>query len=91
MRARSSIVGLVVRTEQHAVEPLDERLFEPLDLSGAAGDGGLRARVRLDGGVEVVDDRTKDGWARGWSSRSAADEASVKPTYCLRLSKNVIG
>ena len=27
----------------------------------------------------------------GCSSRSAADEASVKPTYCLRLSKNVSG
>src|SRR4051812_188472 len=34
---------------------------------------------------------TKDGWATGYSSRSASEEASVKPTYCLRLSKKVIG
>ena len=59
IRARDLIVGLVVRAEQHAVQPPNERLFEPLDLSGAARDGGARARVSLDGGVEVVDDRNE--------------------------------
>jgi hypothetical protein len=33
--------------------------FEPLDLRGAALDGGARAGVRLDRRVEVVDDRAE--------------------------------
>src|SRR5580698_1960413 len=31
----------------------------------------------------------KNGSAMGWKSRSAADDSSVKPTYCFRLSKKV--
>ena len=33
-------VRLVVRPEQQLVDPADQRLLEPLDLRGAAGDGG---------------------------------------------------
>jgi hypothetical protein len=49
-------VRLVVGAEQHPVEPSDERLFEPSDLRGAAGDGRARIRMGFDGGIEIVDD-----------------------------------
>ncbi len=65
------VVGLVVRAEQHDSEPLDQRLLEPLDLSGAARDGRARARMGLDGGVEVVDDRDEATAGRGDEARGA--------------------
>jgi hypothetical protein len=54
------IVGLVVRAQQQPPQPVRQRLLQPFDLRRTARDRDPRVRMRVDGRVEVIDDRDEE-------------------------------
>jgi hypothetical protein len=83
-------IGFVPRTAKEMLDPLEQGLFQALDLRSAAGDDGNGTGVLLDARVELVDDRGQFGVHERPEFKQRALIVRSKPDIALHLLKNVL-